>query len=325
MTFEEALVERLGETPYNRELASKIEANRAKLNGELFIDVILRDMGGLDQPAKVYPPKNLNDLVRLLATVAPLAEQAPEKHACIVFYLFLHYPNHLTEPFLGSESLAEYYASQLDLSMGFQEVIRGTWHMDQLEYDTGVLHLSYPENNTDVFHEKVLKTLAGSGAADNSDTPSITAENARLVLSYITALDPALVTESSLDIYIKSLCSQSLYSALRAARNLSPNAFGSALQTIVSHALASQDKRDVFRLANFSFTNTENELLKELLTDIIQSDSPQRDNARDVLLVRSLHLSDVETAKDVCDATSASATNMSNLEWRNIASGVTKF
>lgn len=309
MSYERALLQQLKVSPYTRELCGKIESNRSKLNGELFIDFFLRKTAGIQHPSTIYPPKNFNGLLKFIDAIEPLAEQSSEKYASIVYYIFLDYPLHLTEPHLADDTLAGYYADQCDMSAGFRQVMSGIWHMDRLELEEGLTHLAFPENNTDLFHEKVLQTLASVG-------------NNEQIVAYVTALNPKLATQSSLDIYMNALCTQSLYSAIRAARNLSPDAFGAALSTIVNYALTSSDKKNVLRLANFSFTSDENEKLKQILTDYMNQDDniAARDNSRDVLLVRSLHLSDTNTAKCTTNAIGGSSS-----DWQSLVAGLDRF
>ena len=161
----------------------------------------------------------------------------------MLYYLFLDYPESLTP----NDNLAKYYADEIDMPTGFRQLVDGFHALDRMQLNEGLVHLchpavspTYPEKIIDTFlhanirhkhntlnnHSNKTSNLNGSsnrlqnGSASLPPTP-INENNYSAAIAYITAKSPALVSPKSINVYISTLCSASVYTALNFTRAVS--------------------------------------------------------------------------------------------------------
>ena len=63
----------------------QIRARRAAMSGELFFDILLK-LGGIEDPAALYPPSDISSLQRLLDAIEAVTYDTM-KRDCLVYYL----------------------------------------------------------------------------------------------------------------------------------------------------------------------------------------------------------------------------------------------
>lgn len=160
-----------------------------------------------------YPPKSksaLLDFVKLIES-----KSVKQLHqACLLYYLFLDYPESLTP----NDNIAQYYADEIDMPEGFRHLVDGFHDLDRLQLKEGLLHLSHPAV-TPTYPEAVVNTFVKSTIRHQHSVR--TTNNYSLAIAYITAKSPALLSSHSIDMYISALCSASIYAALNFARAVS--------------------------------------------------------------------------------------------------------
>lgn len=251
-----------------------------------------------------YPPKSksaLLDFVKLIES-----KSVKQLHqACLLYYLFLDYPESLTP----NDNLAQYYADEIDMPEGFRRLVDGFHYLDRLELKEGLLHLSHPAV-TPTYPEAVVNTFVKSTIRHQHSAR--TTNNYSLAIAYITAKSPALLSPHSIDVYVSALCAASIYAALNFARAVSDiasdGATGSSpktdmLRVLVNACLAAsvegseagsaiqispfsatkpakprknpihnllQSSPSAWRLANLPLTPSESAAVETILNDVIR-------------------------------------------------------
>lgn len=307
--FATALVQTCNKEPYTSELYQIIKASRQQL-GTLFFDILLNELTKLD--AKEYfPPKDQSHLLLLLQRIEQSETKLLNK-ACLIFYLFLDFS--VDE----DDDLAGYFANEIDMPMGYKEMIHGFYLLDRLQFDEALIKLCHPEVS-EHFADKIISCYMKFGN-DNI--------KAQQTVAYIYSTTPALITPETLDFYVQMLCNTNLYTALEFARSASDDSKLEVFKAIVQYSFQNNPRVNLMRLVNLPLTIEESNLINnEILQPIISTNGADAALAKDVLLMRSLHTGDIDTAKEVTKNTTFDSTNRSNdknaVNWSDLSRGLT--
>jgi hypothetical protein len=307
-TFPEALVKHVGRSPYDQssQLYEVIKQNRDGLGGTLFYDVLLKDLCGIED--RLYPPRNLQSVLSLIRRIESNVDTKQIRQACLIYYLFLDFGELKLQ-----EDIAAYYADQLNIPRGHLELIQGLWCLDRLKYEEAMLHLGHPETLPE-YHDRIIAAFI-----KHSTSPM----KYQQVMTYINAKCPRLMSEDTVGYYVETLCSVSLYSALRFSRTSSPNIRLALFEKIVDSALTINPKENLWRLANLPLNEEEATLLRKVLENIISSGDDHASVVKDVLLMRNLHGGDLLQARRVTSLGNSSAFDTtSQVTWSDISRGL---
>lgn len=281
--------------------------------------------------SNLYPPKNKSGLLDFVKLIESKARKQLHQ-ACLLYYLFLDYPESLTP----NDNLAQYYADEIDMPEGFRHLVDGFHALDKSQLKQGLLHLSHP-TVTPTYPERIIDTFLHANIRQTNNNrlnaaSSPTTENYSIAVAYITAKSPALVSSKSIDVYISALCSVSVYAALSFTRAVSdisePNqqsVKSTLLRALVNSCLTSsasshlssssytppsttlkrprknplhnlsQSSLSAWRFANLPLTPAESQTVEAILNDIITGSAhAEADSTSSILERRKAAL-----AKDV--------------------------
>lgn len=302
MEFAQALIDSVKESPYSPALVSTIKSNRANRNGKLLFDIMAHEVADIDSTS-LYPPTDAAQASKLISLFASQDNTQPLHKVCLTYYVFLDYPEDLTQ----GDHLGYYFADETDMPRGFRELVEGLWCIDRQQYDQGLKHLCHPEVRP-TFVDEIISALP----------------DGKHVLAYITSSSPKLLNDKTVSRCVNALCSVSLFQALEFARSASSDVQEDLLAEITKFCFANDPRRNIWRLANLPLSKTEDKLLVErILPSIISSstEETERSLAKDILLVRSLHTGNKEAAALVSEL--KGSTSAGGISWTNLAQGLT--
>lgn len=307
--FAVALVTSVKDTPYTKELCGRLQQARKKLGGQLFFDVLAKQLIDLETTSS-FPPKDKAALDELVETIHEKSSVKKLNQACLTYYLFLDFPPELT---MG-DNLPQYYAEEIDFPVGFKELVRGFWHLDRLEFDQSLVHLSHP-SVTPTFHDKILSAYLAAASGKHN-----------YVMAYLCTNNPKLASQETITNYMTTLCAVSLYSGLEFSRSASPDIKLDLLTSMVEFCLENNPKQNLWRLVNLPLNHTEETLMyNNVLAGIISNAKSEQHKslAKDVLLMRSLHTGNVNLAYQVSQMSNSTAnTSAENVSWNDLSRGL---
>lgn len=233
----------------------------------------------------------------------------------------MDFPPELT----GGDAISEYYADELDLPIGYRELIKGFWFLDQLKFTESLVHLCHPEASPTYPNEIIHMFITRN--------PQQQPSGYKQVVVYICANSPKLLTTQSIEYYVQTLCSGSLYSALEFSRLASPDIKPELLETIVKFCLTNphspSQRRNLWRLASLPLNEVESKLINEkILWNIAVSPTRIQDHdaasslAKDILLVRALNTGDFEFAARISSLGNSDPKSSSDVQWSDLARGL---
>ncbi|KAL5499060.1 hypothetical protein ACEPAH_1578 [Sanghuangporus vaninii] len=185
--------------PWTKDVCSHILARRAAMSGQLFFDILLR-LGGIDDPASVYPPYNMHSLKVLIDVILDLSYDSM-KRDCLVYYL-------LKQPQKGKEVS---FAYERSISSQYVALTDAYWELDSgINLEGAISRLSdariVKEHTT-----KIMETLA------------LDSNSAFLIRKYVRTCNPALRELSDLERYIIATSEHSVLDAWKYQRNFPIN------------------------------------------------------------------------------------------------------
>ncbi|KAJ2233308.1 hypothetical protein H4R99_005197 [Coemansia sp. RSA 1722] len=164
---------------YSDHICNALMEQRRRMDGELFIDLLLRMAGAADSNASMeYPPKGPADICSFIRGICNSALD-DLKQRCIVYYLMLD----LSAPALVSESgiytelgndvtsqseEAARYACVNFIPRHFEYLMRGYWLMDHAQTAAGISFLADPSVVAD-WAPKILRTAVSAGCYAEAD------------------------------------------------------------------------------------------------------------------------------------------------------------
>lgn len=301
-TFASALINSIPNTPYDRVLIKSIETNRQSLGGKLFFDILCEKL--IDTELN-YPPKDKPSLLLIIQQIEQCDNTSLLNQASLLYYLFLDYPTSLT----NNEDLAAYFANEVKIPVGYINTIKGFKHLDLLEFEQSLQFLGHSSVKA-TYPENVIESYMRLARNPNP-----------LVLNYVACKLPGL-SGSSLEYYVSALCSVSLYSCLQLSRQVSSDTRQAVFNDMIDYALSSENaKTHVWKLANLPLDDTESQYLESYLLSKIEEHDQNMALLKDILLVRSLHTGQFETAKRISNSGNLSSA-VGQLSWVDISQGI---
>ncbi|KAJ1962019.1 hypothetical protein GGI12_002915 [Dipsacomyces acuminosporus] len=181
-------IEAGGRFAYQPHIRNALAEQRRRMDGELFIDLLLRMAGiaGMGS-ASAYPPRTPAEQRTLVERIGA-SELDDLKQNCILYYLLLDLS---AEPLVSAHgsyieaadesaiesSVAFEYAHDMLIPRHFEYLMRGYWLMDHGQTSVGVSYLADPSVIAD-WAPKILRTTVASGLYNE----------ARHLLSSVTAM-----------------------------------------------------------------------------------------------------------------------------------------
>ncbi|KAJ3153419.1 Protein ELYS [Geranomyces michiganensis] len=196
---------RLGPTCNHPERADVARHMRARFDGELFIDRLLRDVG-VREPSLRYPSQSAEDWLNLVKEVAVADVESCDKDRVS---LYLAHDGNTGEN-------ARFVREQL-VSPSDTHEIAGYWALDHGKFEEGVRQLSLAKKIKSAMVTKVLKALVANGRHAEA-------------MRYIQATRPELRTEEDKCIRMAlHLKQQDIYEALNFQRSYRRSSLGDRL------------------------------------------------------------------------------------------------
>ncbi|KAI8321417.1 hypothetical protein GQ54DRAFT_261777 [Martensiomyces pterosporus] len=252
---------------YQPRIRSALAEQRRRMDGELFIDLLLRMAGvaGVGS-ASAYPPRTPAEQRTLVERIGSSDLDDLKQH-CIVYYLLLD----LDESAIPN-STAVAYARDMLVPRHFEYLMRGYWLMDHGQTAAGVSYLADPSVIAD-WAPKILRTAAASG---------LYREARRLLSSATAMMQPKLTAqpeESSVVMDVLLHCDLGEAFAFQRQKASIPELRHSLLAQLFAFALSPNVRRSVIdQLATLPFDDDEEVALE---SHCLHPDTPP--HARDFL------------------------------------------
>ncbi|OCB86310.1 hypothetical protein A7U60_g6622 [Sanghuangporus baumii] len=185
--------------PWTQDVCNHILARRAAMSGQLFFDMLLR-LGGIDNPASIYPPCDLLSLKVLIDAILDLSYDSM-KRDCLVYYLLKQLQKGKEVSFAYERSISSHYVALTD----------AYWELDSgINLEGAISRLSDARIVKD-HTTKIMETLA------------LDSNSAFLIRKYVRTCNPALRELSDLERYIIATSEHSILDAWKYQRNFPIN------------------------------------------------------------------------------------------------------
>ncbi|KAL5480980.1 hypothetical protein ACEPAI_9921 [Sanghuangporus weigelae] len=191
--------EKTEQLPWTQDVYNHILARRAAMSGQLFFDMLLR-LGGIDNPASIYPPYNMLSLKVLVDAILDLSYDSM-KRDCLVYYLLKQLQNGKEVSFAYDRSISPHYVALTD----------AYWELDSgINLEGAISRLSdsriVKDNTT-----KIMETLA------------LDSNSAFLIRKFVRTCNPALRELSDLERYTIATSEHSVLDAWKYQQNFPIN------------------------------------------------------------------------------------------------------
>ncbi|OTB03224.1 hypothetical protein M426DRAFT_322015 [Hypoxylon sp. CI-4A] len=187
--------------PYSRNAVQRIESSRRSLEGSLFIDRVLKALN-LSKVTSNYPPKNKDALRQLYEQICETKNATIYHKLSVLFYLLLDIEDQ------NKTSLAESYAQRTGMPKKYRIFMKGLWHMDALQFDLALQHLTHPSLQPD-FVDDIITVLVRHAKNGDYSKP----------LAYYHAVQPILQSSSALELLFDALARSSVVDAFQFSRS----------------------------------------------------------------------------------------------------------
>ncbi|KAF7883877.1 hypothetical protein EAF00_011189 [Botryotinia globosa] len=171
---------------YDEIAVRKIESNRKKLEGLLFMDTLLKNFE-IRRPVKYYPPKSNSDLRNLHKVIIDSAGQDHHKLSAL-YYILLDF-----DAPTGRRDYSTTFEQKSFLPHSYQIYMKGLWHLDNLDFELALQYLTHP-SLIPSFADEILEALVLHSSDDLA-----------IPLAYYHTVQPALAS---------SRATESLFSAI---------------------------------------------------------------------------------------------------------------
>ncbi|KAG5358406.1 hypothetical protein CJU89_4966 [Yarrowia sp. B02] len=237
----------------------------------------------LPQAQKLFPPSNINDLlklVRLIETDKPTETLQDDLQVeCLIYYLLLD----------ANKEAADSYAAVVLIPAGYTHFMNGCHALDRGDMQRAVDEITYP-GSVSTFPDAVVQALNAEAVAQKKRR-----EGDELIVRYFDDNTPKCEAPESTNILIASLARLDPMAALTYIRALTSTAHKLAFECLVKACIEERYLGGVWRLGNLPFTKEEGELLHYALDNVSQD----QDLNNDILVTRALHLGNVREAKSL--------------------------
>ncbi|KAG8901909.1 hypothetical protein FRB99_005012 [Tulasnella sp. 403] len=259
--------------PWTPDLCQHIEERRHQLQGDLFIDSLLR-IAGVDAHA-LYPPHDTNTFHALYDAIQNCSFDDVKKN-CLLYYLLKTWQNESAEDFAHLKAIPLQFVILSD----------GYYHLDAGEIEEAVTSICDPRVTPD-FTSKILQTIAAVPDAK---------QRSRLVLRYVKIGKPPLSELEDIEQYLRALCESSVTEAWLYQRTFPEDAGHNATRTrlldiILEHSLCPRPRAAALKaLVAFPFTAFEhNHITSYALSPPDQLSEQSLAILHDLINVRLIH------------------------------------
>lgn len=172
----------------------QIERRRADLGDVLIFDILL-SAGGIPEPDVLYPPSDVESLLRLLRAIESSSYDALKKDCLFYFLLKWH-----------QDEREDKYAMERCIPPHFTALADAYWYLDSgINVPRAVSILADARLNRD-YVSKILRAI------------SLTPESTSLIVKYVRTAKPPLIEPADIDMYALALAESSLLEAWRFQR-----------------------------------------------------------------------------------------------------------
>ncbi|KAL5522660.1 hypothetical protein ACEPAG_8678 [Sanghuangporus baumii] len=185
--------------PWTQDVYNHILAQRAAMSGQLFFDILLR-LGGIEDPASIYPPYNMLSLKVLIDAILDLSYDSM-KRACLVYYLLKQLQNGKEVSFACERSISPHYVALTD----------AYWELDSGINLEGAISRLADSRIVKDHTTKIMETLA------------LDSNSAFLIRKFVRTCNPALRELSDLERYTIATSEYSVLEAWKYQRNFPIN------------------------------------------------------------------------------------------------------
>lgn len=196
--------------PHPRE----IQARRAAMSDELFFDILLQ-LGGVEEPASVYPPTDAESLTRLLDEVDAMSYDSM-KRDCLVYYLLKWQTDGQSAVYSEEKCISPHYVALAD----------AYWMLDTgTELAVRVRFIFFHGSNfLQHVMQKAIALLSDArivkeNASKVMETLALAANSAPLIRKFVRLCKPALTEQADLERYLVALAESSLLEAWQFQRS----------------------------------------------------------------------------------------------------------
>lgn len=293
MSFAQSTAKALGPTTYTPHALNQIQLRRQRTRkGGIGIDRLL-SLAGISDSVSVYPPSSRDAFVQLVGEIENGSASEQFKSRAI-FYLFLDFSDpeslEITSKTSSSKkaTIAGYYASQIWMSISEQALIGALWFLDRGVTSEKALELlgqPFDLYRCDTLNEYIVAALAD--------------QKVNAVSGYLATLasPDRFVDEQARSLILKGKFAE----VLSLSRQQGNNKY---LADMARSAVESKPMS--MELVQQAFTANEWKIVNEELMRIILMASPTLGDANatsvlayNILLVRALHVGDIEALKEL--------------------------
>ncbi|KAI2465345.1 nuclear pore complex assembly-domain-containing protein [Annulohypoxylon bovei var. microspora] len=257
--------------PYNRVFIQHIEASRRSLEGLLFIDRVLKALN-LSKATSHYPPKSKDALRQLYEHICESKNATIHHKLSVVYYILLDIDERVRS------TQAEAYAQRASIPKKYRIFMKGLWHMDALQFDLGLQHLTHPSLQPD-FVDDIITVLVRH--AKNGDYS--------LPLAYYHTVQPIIQSSSALELLFDALARSSVADAFQFSRShadfMRRQLFQRLILSVLESAHSNEAAEKALDLTSLPFDTQEEQWFKECLDG---SEGKRLAVARDTLLMRRI-------------------------------------
>ncbi|KAL2315845.1 hypothetical protein POMI540_0620 [Schizosaccharomyces pombe] len=165
--------------PYNSQVTNEIQTFRKQqVDSQLFFDVLLSFIEGIEDPSSLYPPKSIDDLQSLFMIIEN-SNIDELKQQCFYYYL------------LKDWEKSETYSEQVSLPKNYQHLMDGYYYLDRLKFEEAINHLLLPDVLPN-FPDKIIETLYSN-------------EKYKFLIRFVSFVGPPLDTFRKEECYALSL------------------------------------------------------------------------------------------------------------------------
>ncbi|RPA98807.1 hypothetical protein L873DRAFT_1828262 [Choiromyces venosus 120613-1] len=288
--------------PYTRDRTGQITRHRSSLDGSLFFDYVLREIAGIEDADRLYPPKNVAALRTLVTTIMEKEGLDKLKRDSFIYYLKKDFD--FAHP--GSDDAGSYSRKAL-VQPNFCSLMDGLWALDNFRFEEAIMYLADPAV-TPVNPHKILSALIHHAG------PTL---GPRLAATFVQATQTKLDTDDSIRDYFTAFKATSIESAFLYQRTVPESLQHELFTSLIDHCLTVRKEVNALKLINLPFTPKEQQMFED---HVRHSSLPA---AQDTLIIKQMHQGQLDDA--LVAAKSARYQNepeLGGLNWASLARGL---
>ncbi|KAL7267625.1 hypothetical protein RUND412_009779 [Rhizina undulata] len=256
--------------PYTKERIAKISRNRVLLDNLLFFDVLLTEIAHIDDPSRLYPPKNTTALRHMYFTIEQIDDTKLDRLKKNSFYYYVL--KDFDRAWNGC-NFAEQYARMNLIPMSFCNLIDGVYALDNLEFEDALRHLTDPSVTPFAPH-KIMSTFLTQAGSTLGPV---------LVSTFVQVTQPVLDTDASIRTYFTALKLTCIENAFTYQRTVPVHLQEELFTKLIDYCLTNKPQMNALKLVNFPFNPEEQAMFDKYIKKSSIS------IAQDTAMIRQIH------------------------------------